>query len=100
MWKGHNAMAKKKQYTYVCARCQQIFITTKNPSRTKTEWCHSCALHRGMSTLERFWRWVDKETVCECHDWENRCWPWTGPRNKVTRYGIFGINQKHISAHV
>jgi len=94
------ATSKRRQYHRVCTACQQAFVTTKHPNQTKTGWCHPCALHRGMTVLERFWRSVDKETACTCHDWENRCWPWTGTRNVATRYGMFSVDQKRFYAHV
>jgi hypothetical protein len=53
-----------------------------------------------MTVLERFWRAVDTETACACHDWDNRCWIWTGCRNKRSHYGVLSIGRTTVTVHV
>ena len=106
------------RFPHVCITCGKERLTTVR--HNKSGMCHTCACTAGrnkrlamlktadevvpgavypVKTLERFWSYVDKDTACDCHTFEDRCWQWTGRIFPETFYGNFSIKSIPTRAH-
>ena len=99
-------------FSYICIAChrERVVTTQDNPSGLCRACYHAHRLYFSPGalfadeTIDNFWRRVDKDKACACHEWEERCWIWTGQVNKRAGYGAFAYRDHDkiphsISAH-
>lgn len=90
------ATGNRKRFLHICTRCCQEYWARAR--LRKTGLCYDCLHKKGMSDIDRFWTFVDTNKACECHDWDNRCWAWIGPKH-CEHYGLFFVDNRNALAH-
>lgn len=109
----------RKRFLHVCTACGKERWTTVQHSQSSL--CRPCGVSAAtqrtrlarwqaspetvypQEIITRFWGKVDKESPCECHALEERCWQWTATLSSQG-YGAFGYTDMEgtsvtVSAH-